>query len=253
MSHTVASERKGSQRERLVRAMTAVAGREGYAEMTIAKVIAEAGVSRPTFYDYFSDKQDCFAACQRETGELLLKRLGMAVREGLAPEAADVIIRALVGFARESQLSAKLLLCAALEAGPAALDEHDRVIAEAVGIIERSFDSCSADASLPDLPVWTLIGCAKWLLSRRLRRDEDLDGLTEELICWVGCYRRPLREHRWRTLEPAPVAVCSPFVSELPSQAPAVLTPGRSRLSSAEVARNQRERIMHATASVLRR
>ncbi len=52
--------RKDTQRDRLLRAMTHIAAEEGYAETTVAKIIAEAGVSRPTFYDYSTNREDCF-------------------------------------------------------------------------------------------------------------------------------------------------------------------------------------------------
>jgi AcrR family transcriptional regulator len=49
-----------SQRGRLLDAM-AVA-EHTYGATTIAHVVARAGVSRKTFYEHFSDKQDCFLA-----------------------------------------------------------------------------------------------------------------------------------------------------------------------------------------------
>ncbi len=48
--------------------MTHVVAHEGYAAATIARVIDHAGVPRPTFYDYFTDKDDCFLAAHRPAG-----------------------------------------------------------------------------------------------------------------------------------------------------------------------------------------
>lgn len=48
------------QRKRLVVAMAHVVAVKGYAETTVADVIAEASVSRTTFYELFTDKEDCF-------------------------------------------------------------------------------------------------------------------------------------------------------------------------------------------------
>jgi AcrR family transcriptional regulator len=48
----------------------AVAG-EGYPSVSVADVVSRAGVSRATFYELFSDKQDCFlAAFDRAIGLL---------------------------------------------------------------------------------------------------------------------------------------------------------------------------------------
>lgn len=50
------------QRDRLIDAMIAVAARLGYQDASVEKVITEAGVSRRTFYDLYSDREDagCF-------------------------------------------------------------------------------------------------------------------------------------------------------------------------------------------------
>jgi AcrR family transcriptional regulator len=54
------------QRERLLRAMVACVGRQGYKETTIADVVAVARTSRTAFYENFSDKQDCFLEAYRQ-------------------------------------------------------------------------------------------------------------------------------------------------------------------------------------------
>jgi len=52
----VQNRRKATQRERLLAAMVIAANRDGYAGANVSAVIAEAGVSRPTFYDCFEDR-----------------------------------------------------------------------------------------------------------------------------------------------------------------------------------------------------
>ncbi len=51
-----------SQRSRLLGAAVLIAGAEGYAGMTVSAVIARAGVSRKTFYEFFQDREDIFLA-----------------------------------------------------------------------------------------------------------------------------------------------------------------------------------------------
>jgi AcrR family transcriptional regulator len=51
-----------SQRARLVEAMAACIAVRGYEAVTIADVVAAAGVSRRTFYEHFEGKRDCFLA-----------------------------------------------------------------------------------------------------------------------------------------------------------------------------------------------
>lgn len=51
-----------SQRERTLRGMVEVVAERGYAASTITQVVDRAGVSSATFYQLFSDKEDCFLA-----------------------------------------------------------------------------------------------------------------------------------------------------------------------------------------------
>jgi AcrR family transcriptional regulator len=51
-----------SQRWRLLEAMIETTARLGYADASVAAVIARAGVSRKAFYEHFADKEDCFLA-----------------------------------------------------------------------------------------------------------------------------------------------------------------------------------------------
>src|SRR3954470_22993998 len=55
-----------SQRERMLLSMAEAASVKGYAKTTVADVIKRARVSRETFYEHFSDKEDCFLAAYDE-------------------------------------------------------------------------------------------------------------------------------------------------------------------------------------------
>lgn len=49
-----------NQRDRLTAGMIAAVAEHGFHEATIAQIAAAAGVSRRTFYGYFSSKEECF-------------------------------------------------------------------------------------------------------------------------------------------------------------------------------------------------
>ncbi len=249
-----ASGLRSTQRERILLGMTDVAAAEGYADTTVAKVIAHAGVSRPTFYEYFTDKESCFLALLREIGDEVIARARRELRSRPAAQAAEAAVRALIDTSEAQPARARVLLCEALAAGPRGLDERDRVIGKIAQRIEHRHAACPADATIPDLPAWTLVAAIHWLLSQALRRGEStFDELAVEILDWAASYARAAGEHRWRTLEPGPAPPPSPFVSALPCGPPAALPPGRPRLSHGEVARNQRERILYATAEVASR
>jgi AcrR family transcriptional regulator len=59
--HTLPPSQVGErQRERLVRAIAACVGGNGYADTTIADIVRVARTSRSAFYEQFADKEACF-------------------------------------------------------------------------------------------------------------------------------------------------------------------------------------------------
>lgn len=248
---TSRKERKGTQRERLLDGMLLAAVRRGYEGASVAQVIAHAGVSRPTFYEYFADKDDCFLAVHQEISEQLFEHVGEAVDAAPPERAVQAGIRALILRAEARPDRARFLVNETLAGGLRVLDQHDRTVEQVVQIIERARAKASPKASTPDLPTRALVSGICGLLAPRLRRNEhDLRELAEQVIDWIDGYSHPTDRHRWRTLEPGPPLPPPEHVSELALRVPPALPRGRPKLSSAEVARNQRERILYATADV---
>jgi AcrR family transcriptional regulator len=54
----------GLRRERILRAMAGVAAERGYGGASVGLVVSRAGVSRRTFYRFFANREECFAAVQ---------------------------------------------------------------------------------------------------------------------------------------------------------------------------------------------
>ena len=251
---TSRKERKHTQRERLLIGMLSTTVRKGYAGANVAEVIAHAGVSRPTFYEYFVDKDDCFLAVHREVSEKLIVRVSDALQAEPPELAVQTGVRALILGAEAEPEEAGFLVNETLAGGPRVLDQRDDTIRRIEQQIDRVRAHASPTASTPDLPTRALIGGIWGLLAPRLRRNEhDFRRLADEVTDWLDCYRQPTERHRWRTLQPGPPLRPSEHVAELTLRAPPPLPPGRPSLSSAEIARNQRERILYATADVAAR
>lgn len=231
--------------------MIDVALSEGYAGATIARVISEAGVSRPTFYDYFTDKDDCFLAALAEIHERVLAEIRQAVA-GQAPQhASDAAIGVLVGFASSHAPLARLLMNESMAAGPRALDARDQGIAEIEQTIGEAYGRLSSATAIPDLSGRMMLGGIYRLLAARLRRSEPCGaGLLDEVLDWVNSYEQPAGEHRWRMLTPAPGFSPSPLLPKTPMRPPPALAPGRTRLSKEEVSENHRIRILFAATQV---
>jgi AcrR family transcriptional regulator len=67
-----------SQRERLLRAMVECVAHHGFEAATVPMVVATARVSSNAFYDFFTDKADCFlAACDEVAGEMLAQLVAL--------------------------------------------------------------------------------------------------------------------------------------------------------------------------------
>ncbi len=245
------SDRKSTQRRRLIAGMVAAARRHGYAGANVSQVISHAGVSRPTFYEYFADKDDCFLATHREVGRRLVDELDSTVASSAPEMAVQVCVRRLVEIAECLPDLAGFLMNDAMAGGWRSLDERDLLRDELAQIVERRLAQAPARSLTPDLPIRLVIGAVRWLVAPQLRRGErDLTGLADELVEWVERYNCPTGEHRWHTLEPGPALPPSPYESQVSLRPPDAIPPGRSRLSKGEIARNQRERILFATAQV---
>ncbi len=243
------ADRKSTQRDRLIAGMIAAAHRCGYEGANVSQVIAEAGVSRPTFYEYFKDKDDCFLATHREIGRLLVWEIRRAVQAAPPEQAVQTAIRALIRLSEEFPDRAGFLCNEAMAAGWRGLQERDRLMDKLGEVVNRARAQAPAHIATPDLPVEVVFGAGRWLLAPPLRRGvHDLGALADEFVRWVEMYELPTGEHRWHELEPGPELAPSPFVSEISLAPPPAIRPGRSKLSKSEITRNQHERILYATA-----
>lgn len=69
-------------RNRLLDGMANSLAERGYAETTVADIVREAGVSKRTFYQHFSTKQDCLLALYQAASQAAL----MVLRSAVDPE-----------------------------------------------------------------------------------------------------------------------------------------------------------------------
>jgi AcrR family transcriptional regulator len=134
-----------SQRGRILAAMAEAVAEKGFPRTTVADVISRAGVSRETFYEQFSDKDQCFLAALDAGAEALLALL----RSVIASEQSDAdplarlerMLDAYLGLLAAAPAFAKAFLIDAYGAGPAAtrrrIELQSRfvdVVAEVLGL-----------------------------------------------------------------------------------------------------------------------
>lgn len=244
------ADKKTTQRNRLIGGMIEAVNRGGYANATVSAVIARARVSRPTFYEYFADRDDCFLACVDDVAEELGEMI-VAALAGQPPERSTAaVVQTLVTFASTHRARAQFLMGGTLGAGEQRLEHRDRVIAGLAKTIEQAEDGLHADALVADLDPHVMVGGVWRTLTSHLRRGQPtISNLQDELLEWLARFERPFAEHRWRAPVPTRTPMRSEYVPELPiRQMPNALPPGRTHLSSEQIAENHRLRILYATA-----
>src|ERR1700735_5438656 len=134
--HPVAGSRGGQfvsevQRARLLDATFAVIAEVGYRGMAVRAVSERAGVSSKTFYDLFSDREDCFLAAFDYGVGRLAEIVGPAYR-GERDWAAGIRagLGALLGFLDREPALRRLVFVEALGAGR-------RVVERRAGVSQR--------------------------------------------------------------------------------------------------------------------
>jgi AcrR family transcriptional regulator len=110
--------------------MVEVAGERGYAGASVGLVVAQAGVSRRTFYGCFESRE----ACVLTLLDLGLERIGDLVARAFAREDTwqDGVLSALasvLGFLDSEPLLARVWLVESLAAGSRALERRERNLA----------------------------------------------------------------------------------------------------------------------------
>jgi len=224
--------RRGNAQDRLLNAVTRVAVRDGYAHLTVEKIITAAGVSRATFYQYFRDVEDCFWSAYRRHAEQLVADVTAAAAGSRQRELE--ILDTLVTTSVSRPDVALLLMREGLAAGAAGLSERDALVSR----IEQAMTSPAPQRSTIDLPAAILIGGTFGFLSMRLSDGGAIDCLREDVRDWALSFVRRSSQSSWS-------ARLAPAFSHQASQAPMGESATRARGA-------QRERILRAIAATIR-
>jgi AcrR family transcriptional regulator len=196
---------RGNQRGRVLTGMLAAVNADGYARATVSNATARAGVSRTTFYQHFTDKDDCFLSLYRDMSRWLLDKIADAVSSSPPEQALRVAVEQLIEHAEANPVHARFLVSDALAEGPRALQERQRTIDQIARKVPAAQALATTKAAAPDLPARTVIGTTQRLIAQRLRRGErHHERLGQELAQWLTRYERPIGKHRWTTLNPGP-------------------------------------------------
>jgi len=173
-----------NQRDRILAAVADVTSAASYAEMTVADIIACAGVSRRTFYEHFQNKEGAYLAAYDEAVGRLLESVRWAyssherfadrVRAGV--EMFVAMVTADPGFAR-------MCLVEVMGAGPDALRRRDAAMAQFAAMLDENARSL-LDAPPSSIIAETVVGGLYEVIYSRLVRGElrQLPELVPELV-----------------------------------------------------------------------
>jgi AcrR family transcriptional regulator len=178
------------QRERLIMAMLKAASELGYRETNVQDVIDRAGVSRPTFYEHFANKEDCFLAAFDISAERLRDKVDLAALKGgeVWRDRMRCGLEELLRFASTEPDTARALI---VEARAGSVD----AVMRRVELLDH-FASCldtQVRELLPEAPAFSMttatgiIGGVESLLYARLCKGEheSLEALLPSLMYFV--------------------------------------------------------------------
>lgn len=178
------------QRERLIVAMLNAAAELGYLETNVQDVIDRAGVSRPTFYEHFSNKEDCFLAAFDTSAERLRKKLDSAAIRGgdIWRDRIRYTLEALLRFASREPDTARTMVVEARAASATAVRRRVELMDEFARCLKSQAGEFLPEAgSHTALTASGIVGGVESLLYSRLCRQEydQLESLLPSLMYFV--------------------------------------------------------------------
>jgi AcrR family transcriptional regulator len=251
------------QRSRILAAMVEISAERGAANVTVAHIVERAGVSRRTFYELYSDREECFLGAF----DAAIARASRYVLDGYRPEArwAERLRTALTGlltFLTYERGAGQLLVVGSLGAGAPALERRGRVLAQIFTLVDQGRTETKAGAELPPLTAEGIVGGVLSVLHSRLLAPRD-GGLACSLVPRHGvppaasdsCEGDPDGDSLLHLTGPLMSMIVLPYLGaaaarrELARPVPASL--GLRKLTPADPLRDVQMRLTYRTVRVL--
>jgi AcrR family transcriptional regulator len=178
-----------NQRARLISGMIEAVAEHGYGETTIAHVTAAAKISRRTYYENFSNKEDCFAAAYEVTFDYLRgTMLSAAAAEQSWPEHVRAGLDALLESLAAHPNLAALFLVAPPSVGDSIAARHHLAMRELVAALIAGPPTPPDSDEPSDIQAEALAGGLSQLTVRKVsagaadQLPELLSGLVELVL-----------------------------------------------------------------------
>lgn len=175
-------------------AVADVVAEKGYTGATIGEIAARAGVSRRTFYEHFTDKEDCYLAAYDVMVETLFSRMQAELEERQGEDwralAARVLNAYMTTLTDEPAVTRAFLLevqAAGVKARRRRTEVHREfatLLASAHELIRRRDPSL---APLPERIYLAVVGGVSNLVCEMLEQSakEPLSSIEQDILLWI--------------------------------------------------------------------
>ncbi len=170
VSHTQIVE---IQRSRLLAAAVKAIDELGYADTTVSDVTHRARVSRRTFYELFSNREECLIAVLEDVVALIVGEVARAGVEGLPwRERVRTGLWAILSFLDREPMLARVCVIQALRGGPEVLKRRDEILAGLATVVDEGRNEGARGERCTPLTAEGVVGAAFAIVYARLLRGE---------------------------------------------------------------------------------
>jgi AcrR family transcriptional regulator/DNA-binding MarR family transcriptional regulator len=182
------------QRARILAAMFDVAAERGAANVSVAHVVSRSGVSRRTFYDVFTDREDCFLAAFERALSLTRERvLDACEGQGSWRERIRAGLIAFLGLLEDEPRLARVLVCESAAGGSRVLQRRAETIEQIARAVDEGRLESKGAAQLSPLTAEGIVGGALSVIQGRLapvapsahQSEQTLLALTGPLMSTI--------------------------------------------------------------------
>jgi AcrR family transcriptional regulator len=168
----------GIQRTRLLTAMAQICAEQGAANVTVSHIVERAGVSRRTFYELFSDREDCFLAVLEEGLARIADRVVLAYEQpGKWRERIRASLIELLSFLDNDPVVVRIVIVETLGMGPQAVARRGSALAQVIDAVHEGQLEGKAGSEPTRLTAEGIVGGVLGVLHGRL-----LEGSRESYL-----------------------------------------------------------------------
>jgi len=173
-----------NQRARLISAMIETVAELGYGPATIAKVIKAAKISRRTFYEFFTNKEDCYQAAYEASLEYVRDRVLAATAEEEWPSLVRTGLEALLESLAAHPNLASFFLVSPASVDDATASRHHLAMRELVVALVSKAPAKGSTGAASETRIEALAGGLSRLTGMKVAagKSDELPALLPDLV-----------------------------------------------------------------------